>query len=88
MAPFKSGASIWDLLREKRVSWEIKGQGNARKSFAKKRVAFDAINMTCAGGRVPVDDWDELRKVSVRAPALQVNFFSFLQRYKGGNKES
>ena len=56
MAPFKSGASIWDLLREKRVPWEIKGQGNARKSFAKKRVAFDAINMTCAGGRVPVDD--------------------------------
>jgi len=56
MAPFKSGASIWDLLREKRVSWEIKGQGAARKYFAKKTVAFDAINMTCAGGRVPVDD--------------------------------
>ena len=44
------------MLREKRVSWEIKGQGNARKYFAKKTVAFDAINMTCAGGRVPVDD--------------------------------
>ena len=62
MAPFKAGASIWDLLREKCVSWEIKGQGAARKYFAKKTVAFDAINMTCAGGRVPVDDWDELRK--------------------------
>ncbi len=29
MAPFKAGASLWDLLREKRVPWEIKGQGNS-----------------------------------------------------------
>ena len=53
MAPFKAGASIWDLLREKCVSWEIKGQGAARKYFAKKTVAFDVMNMMHAAGRAP-----------------------------------
>ena len=66
MAPFKAGASIWDLLREKCVSWEIKGQGAARKYFAKKTVAFDVMNMMHAAGRAPGGD-SERRQVTQRA---------------------